>query len=370
MLMLPVLRNLMLVITATLLTGCGEPVPPEKSDYVGEWKHPTISLLITQNGSVKYKREEGSVSKSIDAPLKGFKGNSFVVGFGPMNTTFVVSKPPHKVGENWVMTVDGVELTRVTAGIQSSKATISGKEEKISLTKKSMHDFAVSVQNKSMEHFHNSISNTWRKQFTVEKLNEAYGAFINQRIDLMVLDPLEPILEGDALINENGVLVIKGHYLNESLKFMFEHNYLYEDAAWKLLGFSVEVKAFSSNVPAKAPTKEEHTFLTKKSMHDFAVSVNNKSMRHFRNSVSNVLQKQLTVEELNEAYGSFINQGIDLTVLDPLEPILEDDTLINENGVLVIKGHYPTKPNKVMFEHKYIYEGEDWKLVVFGVEIN
>jgi hypothetical protein len=364
---------MLVIIATTLLTGCGKPVPPEKSDYVGEWKHPTVSLLITQNGSVKYKREYGNSSKSFDAPLKAFKGNNFVVGFGPISTTFVVSKPPHKEGENWVMTVDGVQLTRVTAGIQPSKATysnISGKEEKVSLTKKSMHDFAVSVQNKSMEHFHNSISKAWRKQFTVEKLNETYGSIINAGIDFTILDPLEPSLEGDAMIDEKGWLVIKGHYLAKSLKFMFEHKYLYEDAAWKLASFSIHVKSTSSNLPANALTKEEQIFLTKKSMHDFAVSVKSKNMEHFRNTISKVWQNQFSTEKLDEAYAALFNLGADLTILDSLEPILEGDTLINENGVLIIKGYYPTKPNQVMFEHKYLYEGEVWKLVGFSVNIN
>ena len=375
--MYPILRNLMIAISAaTLLAGCGgPPVPTEKSDYVGEWYHPTMSLLISSNGKVKYKREEGGSSKSIDAYLKRFEGDNFIVGFGPMNTTFVVSRPPHKEGENWMMTVDGLELTRVTAGIQSANATdlnISAKEEKVSLTKKSMHDFAVSVQNKSMEHFHNSdsVSKAWRKQFTVENLNEAYASIINLSIDFTVLDSLEPILEGDPLIDEKGWLVIKGHYLSKSYIFTFEHKYLREDAAWKLATFNINVKPDSSNVPAKLPTKEEQISLTKKSMHDFAVSVNNKSMEHFRNTSSKMYQSQFTTAKLDETYGAFFTLGVDLTTtLDPLTPRLDGDALITEEGVLVIKGQYPTKPSQVVFEHKYLYEGTAWKLLGLAIHI-
>lgn len=107
------LRTLTLLLLATLsLLACGKPIPPAKAFYVGEWESPTMYLLITQDGSVVYKRQEAGVSNSIDAPLQEFKGNNFTVGVGPINTEFKVNTPPHKVGNVWKMVVDGVELTK------------------------------------------------------------------------------------------------------------------------------------------------------------------------------------------------------------------------------------------------------------------
>lgn len=94
------------------LVACANPVPPEKAAYVGDWSAPGMSLLITQDGSVSYKRIKGSVTTSINAPLKKFEGDNFVVGIGMWTTTFVVSKPPRLDAGRWKMTVDGVELTR------------------------------------------------------------------------------------------------------------------------------------------------------------------------------------------------------------------------------------------------------------------
>jgi len=95
--------------------GCGKPVPPEKAAYVGEWQHPTMYLLLTQDGSVRYKRIQGGATTSVEAPLKGFQGNNFEVGIGPMSTTFVVTKPPYDDGGKWKMVVDGVELVRTSS---------------------------------------------------------------------------------------------------------------------------------------------------------------------------------------------------------------------------------------------------------------
>jgi hypothetical protein len=101
-----------IALTLLCLLGCGEPVPAEKSAYVGEWQDKTMYLLITQEGSVRYKRVKGNHTTSVEGPLKRFDGDSFEVGIGPMTTRFAVAKPPHQDGKNWKMVVDGVELTR------------------------------------------------------------------------------------------------------------------------------------------------------------------------------------------------------------------------------------------------------------------
>ena len=102
-----------LLFVAVAVAGCAKPVPPEKSAYVGEWQSPTMALLITKDGRAVYERAVGpDASKSVEGPIQKFEGDNVVVGVGPVNTTFVVSVPPHEVEGKWKMTVDGVELTR------------------------------------------------------------------------------------------------------------------------------------------------------------------------------------------------------------------------------------------------------------------
>ena len=106
-------RRLGLVfLMALLLAACGVPVRADKIDYVGEWTAPGMYLLITQDGSIAYYRLKRGASTEIEGPLKGFDGDDFIAGFGPFVTTFEVSSPPHQDGDHWLMTVDGVELTR------------------------------------------------------------------------------------------------------------------------------------------------------------------------------------------------------------------------------------------------------------------
>lgn len=107
------LRSCGLIVAACLLVACAVPVPADKADYVGVWRAEGMSLLITADGSVVYHRLRKGARTSIDAPLKGFHGDDFEVGIGPLTTTFKVDAPPHQIDGRWTMTVDGVELTRV-----------------------------------------------------------------------------------------------------------------------------------------------------------------------------------------------------------------------------------------------------------------
>jgi hypothetical protein len=107
-------RHFLLAIALILaLAGCAQPVPAEKSDYVGEWKAPGMTLLIMQDGSIHYERIQGGSKTKVTGPIQKYEGNDFSVGIGFLSTTFVVSKPPYQVSGVWKMVVDGVELTKI-----------------------------------------------------------------------------------------------------------------------------------------------------------------------------------------------------------------------------------------------------------------
>ena len=97
-----------------LLSGCADPLPEDRLDYVGEWRSKEMGLLILADGSVSYKRLKGGATTSVSGPLKRFEGDDFVVGVLFMTTTFDVTEAPHEIGGAWTMTVDGVRLTRVS----------------------------------------------------------------------------------------------------------------------------------------------------------------------------------------------------------------------------------------------------------------
>ncbi|SHG41350.1 hypothetical protein [Massilia sp. CF038] len=109
-------RLLSVLLTVALLSACAKPLPPEQAAYAGTWSAQGVTLAIAQEGTIAYRKVDKSGgmnhSTSIDAPIKQFDADGFTVGVGPIETKFVVQHPPHKDGEVWKMTVDGVELTK------------------------------------------------------------------------------------------------------------------------------------------------------------------------------------------------------------------------------------------------------------------
>ncbi|MEM7561615.1 MAG: hypothetical protein AAF353_01060 [Pseudomonadota bacterium] len=111
MTMKPIKAGVLMMLLA-LLAGCSNPLPEDRLDYAGEWQSKEMYLLILEDGTVAYKRLKNGGTTSINGPLKEFQGDNFLVGIGPLTTTFIVTKPPRQVNGQWQMEVDGVLLTK------------------------------------------------------------------------------------------------------------------------------------------------------------------------------------------------------------------------------------------------------------------
>ncbi|MCA9707335.1 MAG: hypothetical protein KDK70_15890 [Myxococcales bacterium] len=104
-----------LVLLAALLPAAcqqAQPLPPDKAQYAGHWRGGTVDLIIHPEGRVEYTRREGKGVVEVSGPV-GWQGDDFVVAVMVVKTKFDVSEPPHEEDGLWVMTVDGVELTRI-----------------------------------------------------------------------------------------------------------------------------------------------------------------------------------------------------------------------------------------------------------------
>lgn len=165
-------------------------------------------------------------------------------------------------------------------------------------------------------------------------------------------------LNGEVITETGGVVPLK-------LLFVKEND------AWKIYGIQkptagLQVEESSPTIPSK----KDQTALVKRSMHDFALSVNSKSMDHFHSTASKLWQRQFTPQKLSESFGAIYEADVDLTVLDGFEPSIEPVSELGKNGELILQGFFPTRPDKVYFKQQFIYEGIGWKLVGFKINID
>lgn len=121
------------------------------------------------------------------------------------------------------------------------QAMLPGDSAKAEMVKVAVHEFTVSTRERSMARFHRNISQTWQRQFSVAKLDEAYRQLFDAG-DLTVLNHHEPQIDTPR-IDDQGVLVLPGHYQLKKNRVDFEQRYVLEQGQWKLLGFDLEIRS-------------------------------------------------------------------------------------------------------------------------------
>jgi hypothetical protein len=233
----------------------------------------------------------------------------------------------------------------------------------------SLFAFNKAVQEKSFAQFHEErFSPQFRKQFPLEKFTALFQAFIDKGYDISNIAKSEPVFDIPPAIDSDGLLVLKGHYPTQPNKVTFKLTYIYESSAWKLLGINVQAIPFVENT-GQVPTDKELKTLALDSLLLFNVAIQTKDFENFYGHTAKLWQKQVTPEKLLDIFQSFIDQKINIALIVKQEPAFEGAPAVNEDGLLVIKGSYPTQPSKVFFELKYVYENESWKLVGINVQV-
>jgi opacity protein-like surface antigen len=120
---------------------------------------------------------------------------------------------------------------------------------------------------------------------------------------------------------------------------------------------------------ADVPEKEDLTSMTETSLISFGQAVKKKDFSGFYEDIASVWQKQTTAEKLEELFKDFLDKGIDLpAAIKGKEPVFNQPASINSDGVLIVKGYYPTTPNRIVFQLKYLQEEDEWKLI--GIDVN
>lgn len=166
------------------------------------------------------------------------------------------------------------------------------------------------------------------------------------------------VLVGSISTIEGGVIPIK-------LSFVKGEN------GWKIYSVEKPSSGFQEESNTNSiPSEEALIIMVMDAARDFALAVNAKNSEEFHKTFSSQFKKQFTVEKLDEIYKPIYDLGVDLMLLQQYSPIFEEKPTLGEDGILRLKGYFPTNPSKFYFNQTYIYEGLGWKLMGYSVNIN
>jgi hypothetical protein len=135
-------------------------------------------------------------------------------------------------------------LLMALAGI-SSRATAQGmpspfvQEVLVKSILLTLND-AVSTDNFTV--MHAKISKPFRDQFPPDKLRTVFKDLIEKRavFDAVVAKPIVP--DGDAKIDENGVLRLKGRFETTPKQVRYQLGFIPSDGLWKLSGITIDIE--------------------------------------------------------------------------------------------------------------------------------
>jgi len=145
-----------------------------------------------------------------------------------------------------------------------------------------------------------------------------------------------------------------------------------EQGAWKIYAIRKSTAGLPQERPAAAvqePSGAEIFQLVRTSMLDFAISIQQHDMSHFRDTLSSRWQSEASAEDLGRQFAAFYGMGESLMKVAAGQPQPTSSPRFSDAGAMRIDGYYPAGSKRVVFQHTYEQDGGAWKLIGFSIEI-
>lgn len=217
------------------------------------------------------------------------------------------------------------------------------------------------------------VSSQFQREFPLDGFTALFHEFIDKGYDIGNVALVEPVFEPPPAINADGLLTMQGYYPTRPNKLDFGLTYVYEANAWKIRSINIQVLPFAENPTVKSrplsPPRNELKKLVSESILLLSDAIQQQDFHQFYNRTAKIWQKETSPEKLAEIFQSFADQKATFSSIGVLEPDFEERPAINDDGCLVIKGSYPTRPSRLSFDVSYITEDNSWKLVSININI-
>jgi len=125
---------------------------------------------------------------------------------------------------------------------------------------------------------------------------------------------------------------------------------------------------------AEIPSNDKLQTLVKSTFMDFSDAVQAGDFVDFHKKVASVWRDETTPEEMLDSFKVFVENKADYNfkkAVSPLEATFSPAPVLDKvSGLdaLIVKGHYPTKPQQANFDLKYTMDDGTWKLIGINIK--
>jgi hypothetical protein len=213
------------------------------------------------------------------------------------------------------------------------------------------------------------ITEAWQStspSFRAQQTQEAFGKTVK---DLGLTEFASSSWSSRGFTNDQGY--VEGTVTTKSRgSIPLRMDLMKESGTWRVYSLSAPRAGAAEEKGGRAvPSDTELKALVLDSLMAFNKGLQAKSFVEFHKGISIVWQKQITAEQLLEAFRTFVENELNLSFIEGLTPTFDSPAAFNSDGVLVVVGTYPSEPKKVHFTLKYLAENFGWKLIGINVEI-
>ncbi len=120
---------------------------------------------------------------------------------------------------------------------------------------------------------------------------------------------------------------------------------------------------------APAPDADEQQQLVAATFRAFAESINADDFGTLHGIGSSRFKEQVGVDKLRESFSGFVEQKVDLSILESMTPMLDASSGVGADGTLRLLGNYDTSPSRTAFDLLYEREDEQWRLININVQV-
>ena len=129
----------------------------------------------------------------------------------------------------------------LTAPLAQAQNKVPSERALEALVKATLLTFNDANVTGNYEVFHAKLSKPFREQYSVERLARRFQEFNKKHIDFDVIAALKPGYDPAPKVDDEGRLLVKGHFPTEPLRVNFDLAFIPSDGEWKLISINVKI---------------------------------------------------------------------------------------------------------------------------------
>lgn len=261
-------------------------------------------------------------------------------------------------------TVEQLAIAALDNGTLST-TDIPDRWQAASIVKKWTIEFCQGITNQNFSDFHAKTTPQFQKQVPLEKFTQIFDRFLQNNIDMMWVDNVEPELSRSPSLDADGVLRLEGSFpAVPPVKFDYSFQKISGD--WQLLQINLVVNPPGENLTI--PSMEELKQLARAQTRRFGKSITKQDFSYFHQDASKTFRSEVSLAKFSTIFRSFFENNADLSWIGSTPPIFDAPPSLNTNGQLALQGYFPVEP-RVNFEYGFVNEDSQWKITSVNISI-